>query len=859
MSVFHENGRLAGIYKSALKGPSFEVPEFHFGGAISLYKLVHNNTKAINYTSYNVGWLWWGIPGLIWIRPWCFFDKYDLQPEVPHWGFCEIAPSGWFPIPEAKRLVFGWFFAWWKRTLPIMKMIQESLKRRKQQNFSANITRWIGMDWNFLRKIHRKVPGFYPNQIRFADPWKFQRHGRTIFPIPPRLTICSDSLSSDGVSGMQSQNPCFLMVRHGETLWRIHGWFTRPKKICCFENSVMKWQTNSGLFRNSEPQPMEFRLNVGSQPDVLLLCCKFGIAIITIRRKFRSQTSDNMDRWKAEQGRGREKRKIRRKKSRRERVRRKKLQMREKVGKSRNTVFPMIWGSGGSKVGSLKRRVRSQLARWEMKNCTPLWREAHFQVKMYKTLGVRTTFGSWDVEKVHAVVARSTFPSENVQSTPFSDHFWKLRCRKSARRCGAKHISKSKCAKHTMYGPFLEVQMSKRCTPSWREAHFQVKMYKTHHVRTIFGGSDVVPRGRCKALWTLSKVSKTWVFWSIFNYNHHYITRHSNTIHYTTTTTTPSLHSTTLHYTTLHSITLNYTQLHDTTLHYTTLHYTTPRYTTRHYTTLRYITLHYPSTTLHYTTLHSTTLQLHYTTFHYTPPKARPRVPSPVEYQTPKASSSSVRLTPAAAREAPKTSAYSRLISTVEHQTAKASAASSSSSSRPAIAKAVAINSACSCKIKGKSNCNLECWRGGRTVGSNDFEDWGRNLQPTGSVDSVIAASHWSGPLHLNRLSSGAWQVQFVETWKLATHPQWSLASACLGRAYNSSFRGYVVCSFILSRRGHSTERSPGTCWITLHYTQLHYTTLHSTTFHYTTLHNTALHYIPLHYTTLHWMTLHHR
>ena len=34
-----------------------------------------------------------------------------------------------------------------------------------------------------------------------------------------------------------------------------------------------------------------------------------------------------------------EKRKIRRKKSRRERVRRKKMQMREKVRKSRNTVF----------------------------------------------------------------------------------------------------------------------------------------------------------------------------------------------------------------------------------------------------------------------------------------------------------------------------------------------------------------------------------------------------------------------------------------------------------------------------------------------------------------------------------------
>ena len=157
-----------------------------------------------------------------------------------------------------------------------------------------------------------------------------------------------------------------------------------------------------------------------------------------------------------------------------------------------------------------------------MNNCTPLWREAHLQVKMYKTHHCRTTFGRCDVEKVHAVVARSTFPSQNVQNTPFSDHFWssdvekvhavaarstfrsqnvqntphsdhfwKLRCRKSARCCGAKHISKSKCTKHTMYGPFLEVKMSKKCTPLWHEAHFQVNMLKTLGVRTTFGGSDV--------------------------------------------------------------------------------------------------------------------------------------------------------------------------------------------------------------------------------------------------------------------------------------------------------------------------------------------------------------------------------
>ena len=83
-------------------------------------------------------------------------------------------------------------------------------------------------------------------------------------------------------------------------------------------------------------------------------------------------------------------------------------------------------------------------------------------------------------EQLHTIVARSTFRSQNVQNTPFSDHFWKLRCRKSARRCGAKHISKSKCTKHTILGPLLEVEMSKKCTPLWREA--QSKSTCTKHL-----------------------------------------------------------------------------------------------------------------------------------------------------------------------------------------------------------------------------------------------------------------------------------------------------------------------------------------------------------------------------------------
>ena len=124
--------------------------------------------------------------------------------------------------------------------------------------------------------------------------------------------------------------------------------------------------------------------------------------------------------------------------------------------------------------------------------------------------------------KLHAVVARSTFPSQNVQNTRGSDHFWKLRCRKSARRCGAKHMSKSKCTKHLSSGPLLEVAMSKKCTPLWREAHFQVKMHKTHHSRTTFGGLDVEKVSKkCTPLWREAhfevKSVKNWGFWPFFD------------------------------------------------------------------------------------------------------------------------------------------------------------------------------------------------------------------------------------------------------------------------------------------------------------------------------------------------------
>ena len=159
------------------------------------------------------------------------------------------------------------------------------------------------------------------------------------------------------------------------------------------------------------------------------------------------------------------------------------MQVREKGRKvTIHCVFPMIWGSGGSK---------SNLA---------------------KAAGAEPA-GQMREKKMHAVVAPSTFPSRKCEELRGSDHFLTFRCRKSARCCGTKHISKSKvsrtegfgplsdvqmsplwheahfqegsdhfltfrCRKSAGFGPLFDVQMSKKCTQLWHEAHFQVKSVK---------------------------------------------------------------------------------------------------------------------------------------------------------------------------------------------------------------------------------------------------------------------------------------------------------------------------------------------------------------------------------------------
>ena len=343
--------------------------------------------------------------------------------------------------------------------------------------------------------------------------------------------------------------------------------------------------------------------------------------------------------------------------------------------------FPMICGSGGSKsrlakaagaepAGQIRdEKLHAVVARttfprqnvhntsasdhfWKLRcrKCARCCGAKHI-FKSVKNWRSRTTFGSGDIEKVHAVVARSTCPSQNVQDTPTSVHFLKLRCRKCARRCGANHISKAKCTKHTTFSALLEAQRLKKCTVLWCEARFQVKRVKK------LRGSDHFWKWRCRKCARFcgakhvsnSKVKKKLRgsdhFWklrcqkSARHWGAKHISKSKCTKHHTcgplltvqmwscvasardcepyqkwakrevcvaisyTTLHYATLQYTTPQYTTLHSTPLHHTTLHHTTLHYTPLHYATLRYCPPHYIPLRYITLHYATlncATLHY-------------------------------------------------------------------------------------------------------------------------------------------------------------------------------------------------------------------------------------------------------------------
>ena len=133
----------------------------------------------------------------------------------------------------------------------------------------------------------------------------------------------------------------------------------------------------------------------------------------------------------------------------------KKDDQKEKVSEERRSrcakqcVFPVICGSGGSK---------SRLA---------------------KAAGAEPA-GQMRDEKLHAVVARSTFPSQHAQDTSASEHFWKLDVEKVHAVVARSTFRNQKCKTLTGFEHF------------W-----------------TFGRSDGVLRGKRRGLCTLSKVSKT--------------------------------------------------------------------------------------------------------------------------------------------------------------------------------------------------------------------------------------------------------------------------------------------------------------------------------------------------------------
>ena len=158
-----------------------------------------------------------------------------------------------------------------------------------------------------------------------------------------------------------------------------------------------------------------------------------------------------MDKWKSRGGKSQRGEAQKWEDQRRERERERDAGAR-KGGKVVMRSFPLVGGSGGSKSRLAKAAGAEPC-------CRPLWREAHFQVKMYKIQHSQTTFGIEMSKKCMPLWREARFQVKSVKN------------------CG--------------FGPLLDVDMLQKCAPLWREAHFQVKSVINCGVRTAFGSWDV--------------------------------------------------------------------------------------------------------------------------------------------------------------------------------------------------------------------------------------------------------------------------------------------------------------------------------------------------------------------------------
>ena len=225
----------------------------------------------------------------------------------------------------------------------------------------------------------------------------------------------------------------------------------------------------------------------------------------------------------------------------------------------------MFWGSGTSKSRLAKAAGAEPLVRWEMKNCTllwreahvkvqvpktsknnqkhlivrtrleaemskkcTLWREAHFHVKSIKNWRSRGTFGNWDVEKVtplwheahlelnmlktlrfgaglevelskKCTLWRACFHVKSIKNWRSRGTFGNLDVEKVTPLWREAHLELN-MLKTLRFGAGLEAEMSKKCT-LWREANFHVKSIKTWRSRGTFGNWDVEKVAR-NTLWS---------------------------------------------------------------------------------------------------------------------------------------------------------------------------------------------------------------------------------------------------------------------------------------------------------------------------------------------------------------------
>ena len=188
----------------------------------------------------------------------------------------------------------------------------------------------------------------------------------------------------------------FIQARHWSHNPKPRPWQLQREKVVTASTAI--WGPPSPSKNCSSPQSWicfpkiilggceEYhllRLGAGEvQPNKLIdVPCRSGKPWIN-RRKFRSQTSDNMDRWKSRGGKSQRGEAKKWEEQRRERERRKKMQVREKVGKSRFTVF-FQWF----------------VAQWS-------------KSRLAKAAGAEPS-GQMRDEQLYAVVAQRTFRSQN--------------------------------------------------------------------------------------------------------------------------------------------------------------------------------------------------------------------------------------------------------------------------------------------------------------------------------------------------------------------------------------------------------------------------------------------------------------